>query len=318
MTRALRATALGLAVLLSTLPLAASAQNTGRTAITVSAVTPSDTLPFYYAVKNGLFEKAGLDVTIIPSTSGSTSILAVAGGAAQFGYANALSLGAAYLKGLPVAMVAPGAEYNSAVPNVKMVVGADSPVRSAKDLEGKVVSVSGLHDLLAIGTYAWIDKNGGDATKVKFVEISPASMFAALQQKRIDAAAMYEPYLTAADTSGTVRIIGKPYDAIALRFMAAAWFGNSAWMKEHRDATIRFAQVIFAAQEYTNAHYEELIPLIADFSKLPVETLRKTPVVRVVPTLQGPLVQPLLDVAMKYKELSGTLRAQEMFFPGVP
>lgn len=307
-----------LAFALLSLPLAATAQNAGRTAITVSAVAPSDTLPFYYAIQQGMFERAGLDLTVIPSTSGAISIQAVVGGAAQFGYTNALSLSTAFLKGLPIAMVAPGAEYNTAAPNVQIAVNSDSAIRTAKDLEGKTVSVSGLHDLLAIGTYAWLDKSGADAAKVKFVEIPPASMFAALGQHRIDAAVIYEPFLTAAIASGTVRTIAKPYDAIAPRFMAAAWFGNSTWMKEHRDVTLRFARVLFQSQEYTNAHYEELIPLVADFSKLSVDVLRKTPTVRVVPTLQGPLLQPLLDTASKYKELSTPLRAADLFFPGVP
>src|SRR5579871_3093488 len=125
----------------------ALAQSTARTAIIVTATSPSDTLPFYYAVKNGLFEKAGIDVTVQPSTSGSASILAVVGGAAQFGYANNLSLGQAHLKGIPVTMVAPGGEYSAAAPYAKVLVLPDSGIASAKDLSGKTVAVTGLHDL---------------------------------------------------------------------------------------------------------------------------------------------------------------------------
>ena len=308
---------IGCAFTLVALPTPAIAQN-ARTAITVSAVAPADTLPFYYAVQQGMFEHAGLDVTVIPSTSGATSILAVVGGAAQFGYGNAVSVSSAYLKGLPVAIVAPGAAYDTATPNTQIAVAIDSPIRTARELEGKTVSVTGLHDLLALGTYAWLEKNGVDPAKVKFVEIPPASMSAALGQKRIDAAVMYEPFLSAAVAGGLVRPIGKPYDAVAAHFMPSVWFGNSAWMNDHRDATIRFAQVLFQAQAYTNAHYEELIPLIADFSKLSPDVLRKMPIVRVIPTLQGPMLQPLLDTATKYKELSRPLRAQDLFFPGVP
>jgi NitT/TauT family transport system substrate-binding protein len=299
------------------LPPAAGAQ-TARTAITISAVAPTDTLPFYYAIREGLFEKAGFDLTVIPSTSGATSILAVSGGAAQFGYGNAVSVTQAFLKGLPIQIAFPGGAYDTNAPNAQIAVAADSPVRTAKELEGKTLSVTGLHDLLSLGARAWLDKNGVDTANVKFVEIAPAAMAAALTQKRIDAAVMYEPFLSAALAGGTVRTIGKPYDAIAPHFMPSVWFGNTTWMTEHREATMRLAQVMFQAQAYTNAHYEELIPLIADFSKLSPETLRKTPVVKVFPTLQPPMLQPLLDTAVKYKELSRPVRAQELFFPGVP
>ena len=300
------------------LPLGAVAQSGPRMAITVSAVAPADTLPFYYAIQQGMFEKAGLDLTVIPSTSGATSILAVSSGAAQFGYGNAVSVAQAFIKGLPIAIVAPGSVYDTAASSTQVAVGSDSSVRTAKDLEGKTVSVTGLHDLLSLGTRAWLDKNGVDPATVKFVEIPPASMGAALAQKRIDAAVMYEPFFSASVAAGSVHSIGKPYDAVALRFMPSAWFGNSTWMSEHREATVRFAQVIFQAQAYTNAHYEDLIPLIADFSKLSPDVLRKTPVVKVFPTLQAPMLQPLLDTALKYKELSRPVRSQELFFPGVP
>jgi NitT/TauT family transport system substrate-binding protein len=307
-----------LALVLAMLPLAAGAQSAPRMAITVSAVAPTDTLPFYYAIQQGMFEKAGIDLTVIPSTSGATSILAVSGGAAQFGYANAVSVTQAFLKGLPVQIAAPGGAYDTNAPNAQIAVANDSALHAAKELEGKTISVTGLHDLLSLGTRAWLDKNGIAAASVKFVEVSPASMAAALTQKRIDAAVMYEPFLSAAMATGTVRTIGKPYDAIAPHFMPSVWFGNTTWMSEHREATLRFAQVLFQAQAYTNAHYDELIPLIAEFSRLTPDVLRRTPVVKVFPTLQAPMLQPLLDTAIKYKELTRAVRAQELFFPGVP
>jgi NitT/TauT family transport system substrate-binding protein len=308
------------AIVVSVLVLSASAafgQTSGRTAITVTTTSPSDTLPFFYAVKNGLFEKAGLDVTVQASTSGSSSILAVVGGAAQFGYANNLSLSAAHLKGIPVQMVAPGGEYTASAPFAKMLVLGDSGIKTAKDLEGKIVAVTGLHDLLSLSARAWIDKNGGDPANVKFVEIPPGAMLAALQQKRVDAIANFEPYVSAAEAAGA-RPIGAPYDAVSTHFMTACWFGNSDWIKEHHEAALRFAQVINQAQAYTNPHYTELVPFIAEYSKLPVETLRKMPIVHVPASMSAALVQPLIDTAAKYKELPQSFPAKDEILAGVP
>lgn len=295
----------------------ALAQSSGRTAITVTTTSPSDTLPFFYAVKNGLFEKAGLDVTVVASPSGSSSIVAVVGGAAQFGYANNLSLSVAHLKGIPVQMVAPGGEYTSTAPYAKMLVLPDSGLRTAKDLEGKTVAITGLHDLLALAARAWIDKNGGDPSTVKFVEVPPPTMLAALQQKRVDAIAIFEPYVSAAVAAGA-REIGAPYDAVSTHFMTACWFGNSDWIKDHHEAALKFAQVINQAQAYTNPHYTDLVPFIAEYSKLPVETLRKMPIVHVPNSMSSSLVQPLIDTAAKYKELPQSFSARDMILAGVP
>lgn len=52
----------------------------------MTSTTPSDTLPFFYAVQKGMFDRAGLDVTVVASPSGSSSIVAVVGGAVATKY----------------------------------------------------------------------------------------------------------------------------------------------------------------------------------------------------------------------------------------
>jgi NitT/TauT family transport system substrate-binding protein len=288
-----------------------------RTAITVSTTTPADTLPFFWAVKQGMFDKAGLDITVVASPGGAASIVAVVGGAAQVGYSNALSISAAHQKGIPLSYIAPGGEYNSNAPYAKILVLPDATIKSAKDLEGKTVAVTGLHDLLALSTEAWLDKQGADRTKVHFIELPPGSMLAALQQKRVDAMAIFDPYVSAAEAAGA-RDLGHPYDAVSSRFMTAGWFVSETWAKDHRDAAIRFAQVINAAQEYTNAHYDELIPFIAEYSKQSADTLAKLPRVRVPNTLSPTLIQPLIDAAVREKELAAPMKATDIIFAGVP
>lgn len=297
------------------LPHRAGAQ--ARTAIVVSATTPSDTLPFFYALKQGMFEKAGLDVTAVPSPGGAASVVAVVGGAAQIGFCNTLTLAAAHLKGVPVALLAPGGEYNTNAPHATLQVLPDAPIRSAKDLEGKVVAVTGLHDLLSVSTQAWIEKAGADPTKVKFIELPPGTMLAALQSKRVDAAAVYEPYQSAALVAG-MRTLGKPYDAIAPRFLTAGWFTTTTWINDHHDAALRFAQIVNQSQEYTNAHYDELIPFIAEFSKQTPEVLAKMPHVHVPNTTSPASIQPLIDLAVKFKELSQPFKAADLIMAGVP
>lgn len=289
---------------------AGGSQVAPRTAVIVSTTTPSDTLPFFYAKEHGMFERAGIDVTVQLSPSGSASLVALVGGAVQVGYVNTLSLSAAHLKGIPVEAIAPGGEYNTSRPHAKLLVLNNSSINTAKDLEGKTVAVTGLHDLLSVSTTAWIDKNGGDPSKVHFVEIPPSAMYAALTQKRVDAIAVYNPYMAAAEASGA-RALGKPYDAIASDFLTAAWCANTAWVRAHHDAAIRFAQVIREAAAYTDPHYDELIPFIAEFSKTPIETLKTMQPVLVPPSVTAAEIQPLIDAAAKYKELSTTFPAED-------
>ena len=100
--------------------------------------------------------------------------------------------------------------------------GAELAGAQAKDLDGKVVAGSGLGTISGFSPRAWIDQNGGDSTKVKFVELAFPAMQAALDAGRVDAIMIAEPFLTAARKSE--RVIASPYDAVSKDFLVSAYF----------------------------------------------------------------------------------------------
>ncbi len=297
--------------------LGSPSQGQARTAIVVAPILTTDQVSFYYARQQALFERAGLDITVSPATSGSAAIVAVVGGAAQIGYSNTFSLAVARSHGIPIQMISPGGLYESASPIAKLIVAADAPFRTAKDLEGHVVASTGLHDLLSVSIRSWLDAGGADISNVKFVEMPPGAMLAALQAKRVDAAAMYEPFLVAAEASGA-RVIGKPYDAIAPEFEAGSWFTLSSWANGHRDAVLRFSEALHQAGRYVNDHFDDVIPLIVGYAKSDPEMLRKSGKVVYPASFTPAILQPVLNAAVHYQEISGPLRAQDLIFPGVP
>lgn len=286
------------------------AQAPSRTPITVSTTTPSDTLPFFYARDHGMFDRVGIDITTEISPSGANSLVALVGGAVQVGYVNTLSLSEAHAKGIPVEAIAPGGEYNTNRPHAKLLVMPDSPIKTAKDLEDKIVAVTGLHDLLAVSVRAWLDKNGADPDGVHFVELGAPAMYAAMSEHRVDAIAVYNPFMAAAEASGA-RVLGKPYDAIATSFLTAAWCADANWVAAHRATALAFGKVIHDAAAYTNPHYTDLIPFIAGFSKTEVATLEKMQPVLVPPAVTAADIQPLIDVSAKYKELAASFPARD-------
>ena len=70
-------------------------------------------------------------------------------------------------------IIAPANEYIS--PGTArasgLVVAATSPIRQAKDLNGKTIACTALHSVAETAPRAWIDENGGDSSLVvKFIE----------------------------------------------------------------------------------------------------------------------------------------------------
>src|SRR6185312_2408628 len=160
----------------------------------------------YYAQDLGYFKDAGLDVRVTSMTNSGAIIAARAGGAGDIGNSVIGSAAQAREKGIPVRFIAPAGLYVDATPTSALFVAKDSPIKTAADLEGKTVAVSGLNDLTYYATRAWIDKHGGDSSKVKYVELPFPAMNAAVEQHRVDAVYNIEPFMTAA--AGELRILG--------------------------------------------------------------------------------------------------------------
>lgn len=283
-------------------------------AITVTFVPVADAVPMKYAVQEGLFQKAGLDVKVDQVGSGALATIAVVGGAADIGSANTLSITLARSKGVPLMLVAPQAQYDDRDPTTQLLVAADSAIKTPKDLEGRTVAVAGLHDLLALGVRAWMTRGGADPSKVRFVEIVQATMLAALDAKRVDAIMVSEPVLTAAMSSGHTRKLAGPYGSIAKRFIVDNFFANATWLANHRDAALRFADVMRRATAYTNAHYDDMIPLISSYTSISQDVLRNMRRIKGAPALTPDQIQPIIDAAAKYGEIPSAFSAADMIF----
>jgi NitT/TauT family transport system substrate-binding protein len=281
-------------------------------AIRVATIPIDSGSAVFYAKEMGFFAKVGLDVQISPITSGPAIASAVAGGAADIGYSNLMSLAIAHGKGLPFVVVAPAGLYTSSAPTTLLMVSKSSAIRSAKDLDGKTVATNGLRN---IGEYApalWIDKNGGHSSTVKFVEMPFTEMAKALDAHRIDAAIIAEPSLTEAERQGLVRELGDAYGAVANRFMIGGWFTTSRWVTEHPDVLRRFVAAIREADAWANKNPSMSAPIFAKYAKLDPEVAKRMTRSHFAETLTPGLIQPMIELAVKYKALGGTFPAEEM------
>jgi NitT/TauT family transport system substrate-binding protein len=290
---------------------------TARTPLTVLLTTTADSVPFFYAQQQALFEKAGLDVTATFVTSGSIAVAAVIGGSAQIGNTNVFTAMQAHVRGIPLMLIAPSGQHDPASPNSELFVLRESSIRTAKDLEGRTLGVVSLHDLQTLSARALIEQAGGDSAKVKFVELPQSTMLEAVTAKRVDGIVAYEPFRTADEASGALRSLGAPFSAISRDMMYTGWVALAPWIAANRPAAAAFARVIRQATDYTNPHFYDLIPLMASVAKLAPETLQKLHRVRDATTLSPAFIQPVIDVAARFKEIPSAFPAQEIIASGL-
>jgi ABC-type nitrate/sulfonate/bicarbonate transport system substrate-binding protein len=284
------------------------------TPIIVAPLSGPDNASVYYAQQQGWFRQAGLDVTIQPQTSGAVAMAALIGGSAQIANSNVLSLCLAHAKGVPVAIVAPGSTYDGSVSeNIQLVAAPGSTVRRAKDLNGKNVAVPGLSDLFTVSIKGIVDQDGGDSSSVHFIEMPPPSVASALQAGKIDAAGVYDPFLSAALAIGA-KPIAKPYDSIGPKFLVDCDFAYRPWAEQHPQAVFDFASAYNRASGYVNTHYRELYPMVSQFSHIPVDVLAHMQYAEIATTVDPGMIQPVINAAAKYHVIPRAFPATELIF----
>jgi NitT/TauT family transport system substrate-binding protein len=293
----------------------ASAQTAAPDLVTLHlASSPSDdTMPVLYAQQAGTFRKAGLDVQLTRATSGSAVAAAVAGGSLDIGKSSVVSIVTAHAKGIPFVWIAPASMYNPASPDGGLIVTTASPIKTARDLNGKIVAVPALGDLNTIAARAWIDQNGGDSKSIQFVEVPVAEQAAALDTGRIAAGGIINPFLSQAVATGKMRLLAPFYDAIGSKnLMLAGWFTTAEFAAKHRDAIASFQRIIDTTSTYTNAHHAETAPLLATWSGITLDAAMHAARMTNGPRIAPDEVQPVIDLLAKYGVISKAFDAREM------
>jgi len=271
----------------------------------------------YYAQDMGFFKKHGISVEFVVKNAGAVALAALAGNSVDIGVANPVSVAQAYVKGVPISIFAGGGLYTAASPATLLVVPKNSPLRTPKDLEGKTVGLPGLGDQLQAAMVVWLQKNGADPTKVKFVEVNPPTvMLGALAQGRIDAATPPEPIMTQS-LQADARIFGDPFAAVAPRFFIGVWIARTDWLKANPDLARRFADAIYEAGRWANSHHDESAAILAKYAKGDPAVFRTMRRATYTDSALDPrLIQPPLDAGFQTGMLPTAVKASDLVTKG--
>ena len=268
-----------------------------------------------YAQELGLFKKAGIDATVTVASSAGAIAAATLGGTFDVGVTDVGSTTVAHERGLPIVFIAPAALYVSTAPTTVCVVAKTSAVRSAHDLNGSTIGVTSLFGLTRIAFDAWLDKNGGDSTSAKFVELPFSEIAPALVAGRIAAGSLSNPYLQTAVDAGQVRVLSNCYDAVAPRLLLNAVFTTSDFAKAHPNIVKKLAAIMAETARWANGHHAESAQILEDRTKVTMtpDMARAT----YAEALSAEQIQPQIDAAVRSKVLRATFPASDLFAPGV-
>ncbi len=264
----------------------------------------------------GFFARAGLDVELVPITNGGAMTAGIIAGAIDIGPTNIASIAAAHIHGLQLNLFAPSVIVSSSAPPTTVIcVPKDSVAHAAKDFVGKTIALSTLRDLQQAAVMTWLDANGCDSKSVSFIEIPTGAQVAALHQKRIDAAVLVEPYLTAAKAE--TRWIGRPYDSLGSQLMTFGWIANTQWYSANGAVVEKLVPAIRATAIWANHNHDATAAIISKASKVPLDAFRT--MARQVfseGVLDAAMIQPIIDASARYGFFPHSFAASELFAKG--
>lgn len=178
-----RRTLLTSAAILALSSCMAFAQSGGKPMkITLNFLAAAPNAGFMMAKQMGLYEKAGINLTIEEGKGSATTAQMVATGQTDVGFADAPAAMQLRTKGAPVKIVAPVLQTNG----FAIIALEDSGIASPRDLVGKKLAVQpGTAQTTLLD--AILASNGIDKGKVDVINIDPGAFVGALLEKKVDA-----------------------------------------------------------------------------------------------------------------------------------
>jgi NitT/TauT family transport system substrate-binding protein len=305
-----RAWLAGAAASASALALAAPARGQSTTTLRI-ATTPIDTGgQVYYGTDMGFFKEAGFDVEISSINSGSAIATGVVAGTFDFAQVNIVSLAQARERNIKFILTAPGGLMTDKAITSALVVAKSSPVTKAKDLNGKTIAINALASIQQLGVAAWMDKNGGDSSTVKFIELPVSQLVASLVANRIDMALVPEPELDLVEHGTDARILAPAYTSIAPVFMLSAWVTSAQYAHDHPDIVKRVAAVFAKTARWANAHHAETAPMLTKYTKVALTPTMAR--VQYAESFDPAHMNPVLDTALRYGLLKTPATAADL------
>lgn len=238
------------------------------TKVTLSVNPIPQNAAILLGIEEGIFEKHGLEVEIVPQPDVAAIVSGVASGQYDFGFVTVTHLVNANANGIPLRAVATvdGVQPDHEEPDEStgLVAGPNSGIKSVADLEGKTLAVVGLESLGTFTAYELADRAGVDFESIELLQLPFGQMPAALASGDVDAAVIQAPFLGQALAEGSL-LIGQPNVEVLAGTNLAFYAASEQFTTQAPETTKAFHDAVIESQVFTLDHLDDARALLADF-----------------------------------------------------
>jgi NitT/TauT family transport system substrate-binding protein len=219
-----------------------------KTSIVVGAVPAADTTGLYIAQQRGFFAAAGLHVKIEPIVSAEDAINTQLAGGFDItlgNYVSYIEADAEHHAGLRIiaeaSVMQPG--------NQEIVVPPGSRITTLAGLRNATLAVNVTNNIGTILVGLAMKENGLSLSDVKFVPMPFPLMTAALKARRVDAAWIPEPFLSAAEQQIGAREVTDLDQGATENFPIVGYAATQAWERRYPRTEAAFLRALEEGQE---------------------------------------------------------------------
>ncbi len=207
------------------------------------------------AKHKGLFEKAGLDVSVINFNSGKQALETALGGGADIATTAEAPVTAAAMAKQPIAFLA-RMEYS----DLKSLANAGSGINSLSDIKGKRIGYT-VGTGSEVYTMALLKRAKLTKNDVTLVNLRAQDMTAGMSANGIDLMNTWEPHVANAK-----KALGPKVKQLDTKGVYAETFNivtTQAYLQANRDAVNKFLRAMLEAESWMKANREEAITTVA-------------------------------------------------------
>ncbi|GGH36978.1 ABC transporter substrate-binding protein [Microbacterium album] len=271
----------------------------------------------FIALEQGFFEEEGLDADVSIGAAAAQQIPQVVSGEVDIAGTGGVSLIAAVERGIPVQGIL--ATSNAVVEPITsgILVPDDSDIRSYADLEGKTVALQALQETTHAGTMKAVDEDGGDSSKVEFVQLPLPNLVDAVLSGQVDAAYAIGPFYPAGIGKG-LRLLGAPAAEHLTGGPNAMWFTSKQFIAENQDVVERFQRALTKGIEYAMANPDAIREQQLEHTEQDPEYIANAVISPITPVLDRDGIQNTIDVMVHYGFLPSAPAYEDVIWSGAP
>jgi NitT/TauT family transport system substrate-binding protein len=276
-----------------------------RVKLRAGLVPVIDMAPFHAALKLGYYQAEGIEIDSTPAPGGAAILPALAAGQFDIAFSNTVSILLGIQEGLEFRFITGTCLNGPEPPDVlALYARSDSNIRSAKDLAGKRISSNTRNNIIWLRIRAWLDKHGVDPGSANIVEVPFPQAADALLGGQIDAASLYEPFMTSAIETHGDRLVrlGWPFGETSKASLISQFAATSGFIDKNPGVIERFARAQAKGVDWVNKNRgsRELEEIIAGYTRIPPERQRKMVFCSFDANLDPAKVQEIADLMKKH------------------